>query len=206
MKQSKLTYSGPAISDPDIINRVPEAYSRLLNQVNGFIAFDGGLHVRGAVLSPKWHSLRVVWTGDLALYRLYPELRETDIPFGQDYLGDQFVMRDDVVYRLSGETGKLESLQTDFDGFLKHAQEDPVNYLYLEPLLQFQSEGGKLEPGQLLNILPPFIMKESEDGVSMQAISLFDQIKFLSDFSSQIAGARDGTEVTMKVVIRPKGH
>jgi hypothetical protein len=57
-----------------------------------------------------------------------------------------------------------------------------------------------------LNVLPPFIMKESEKGVSMRAISVADQIKFLADFSRQIAGASDGAEVQMKVVIKPQGH
>jgi hypothetical protein len=185
---------------------VPKTYSRLLKQINGFIAFEGGLHVRGAVKFPKWHSLREAWTGDLALYRLFPALRESDIPFGQDYLGDQFILRDETVLRMSGETGQLESLETDFDGFLKRAQKDPVNYLYLDPLSEFQNEGGKLTPGQLLNVLPPFIMKESENGVSMRAVPVSDQIKFLADFSKQIAGAGDGAEVTMKVVIKPPGH
>lgn len=206
MKLSNLTYSGPAISDSEIISLVPKAYGRLLHQVNGFIAFDGGLHIRGAVNFPRWHSLREAWTGDLALYRLFPTLRESDIPFGQDYLGDQFILRDDTVFRMSGETGQLESLETDFDGFLKRAQKDPENYLYLAPLLDFKEEGGKLTPGQLLNVLPPFIMKESEDGVSMRAIPVSDQIKFLADFSKQIAGVGDGAEVTMKVVIKPPGH
>jgi hypothetical protein len=203
---SDLTYSGPDISDPEIISRLPKAYSRLLKQVNGFIAFEGGLHIRGAVKLPRWHSLREAWTGDLALYRLFPELSESDIPFGQDYVGDQFILRDDVVFRMSGETGQLESLETDFDGFLKRAQKDPENYLFLNPLSEFQEEGGKLTPGQLLNVIPPFILKESEKGVLMRAIPVSDQIKFLADFASQIAGAGDGTEVTLKVVVKPPGH
>jgi hypothetical protein len=101
MKLPNLTYSGAAISDPDIINEAPEAYRRLLRQVNGFIAFDGGLHIRGAVKVPKWHSLRGAWKGDLALHKLFPELTESDIPFGQDYLGDQFILRDGTVFRMN---------------------------------------------------------------------------------------------------------
>lgn len=115
-------------------------------------------------------------------------------------------MRGDAVYRMSGETGKLESLETDLDGFLKRAQKDPVEYLSLNPLMEFQEEGGKLTPGQLLNVLPPFIMKESENGASMRAIPAADQLKLLADFSKQTAGANDGAGVTMKVVIKPPGH
>lgn len=206
LERPDFTYVGSNITDSEILDRVPEPYRRLLNQANGFIAFNGGLHVRGAVRAPKWHSLRAAWEGDNALHKLFPALAESDVPFAQNYLGDQFILRDDVVHRLSSETGKLESLQTDFDGFFKLAQEDPVNFLELEPLLQFQREGGTLQPGQLLNVLPPFIMKESEEGVSMRPIPVADQIKFLADFARQIAGAGDGAEVTLNVMIRPQGH
>src|SRR5687768_5955921 len=115
MEQTYITFKGSNVSDPEILKRVPEDYRRLLNQINGFVMFDGGLHVRGAVLTPEWHSLRKVWLGDLALYNLYPALKETDVPFAQDCLGDQFILRDDVVYRLSADSGDLECLEMGFD-------------------------------------------------------------------------------------------
>src|SRR5262249_55265061 len=71
MENTKPTYSGAGITDHQILDKVPENYRRLLHQMNGFIWFDGGLHVRGAVLSPSWHSLREVWSGDFALHKLY---------------------------------------------------------------------------------------------------------------------------------------
>ena len=46
--------SGAEITDPDILNRLPESYRSLLKNENGFILFNGGLHVRCAVLSPEW--------------------------------------------------------------------------------------------------------------------------------------------------------
>ncbi len=206
MEQAYITFKGPDVSDPEILTMAPDDYRRLLNQINGFVMFDGGLHVRGAVLSPEWHSLREVWLGDLALYNLYPVLKETDIPFAQDCLGDQFILRDAVVYGLSAETGELESLAMDLDTFLERAQENPVEFLSLQPLLQFMAEGGKLGLGQLLNAYPPFCMKQSEGGVSLKAVSMFEQISFLADFAKQIAGLPQGAEVTIKVINVPSGE
>ncbi|MGG6238945.1 hypothetical protein ACQ4N7_09915 [Nodosilinea sp. AN01ver1] len=175
------------MTDSEILDQVPEDYQRILNRVNGFILFDGGLHVRGAVITPEWHSLRTVWSGDFAIHQLFSALNELDVPFAQDCLGDQFVLRAGIVHKLNAEVGEVESLGIDLEVFLKHAQENSVEFLSLQPLLQFMREGGKLIPGQLLSVYPPFVAKESANGVSLRAISMFDRIGFLADFARQIA-------------------
>ena len=192
MEQSKPTYAGSEITDTEILDKVPEDYRRLLNQTNGFILFDGGLHVRGAVLAPEWHSLRKVWLGDSALHRLFLAIEETDVPFAQDCLGDQFVLRASVVHKLNAEIGEVESLGMSLETFLSHAQGNPVEFLSLQPLLQFMSEGGKLKSGQLLSVYPPFITKESADGVSLKAISMFDRLGLLADFAKQVTNISKG--------------
>jgi hypothetical protein len=192
MEQSNPTYAGSEITDTEILDRVPEDYRRLLHQTNGFILFDGGLHVRGAVLAPEWHALRKVWLGDSALHKLFPAIEETDVPFAQDCLGDQFVLRAGMVHKLDAEIGDVESLRMSLDTFLSHAQGNPVEFLSLQPLLQFMSEGGKLKPGQLLSVYPPFITKESADGVSLRAISMYDRLGFLADFARQVASISKG--------------
>ncbi len=206
MEQTYITFKGPDVSDPEILDRLPEDYRRLLNQINGFVMFDGGLHVRGAVIVPEWHSLRKVWIGDVALHKLYPTLKETDIPFAQDCLGDQFILRDDVVHHLSADSGDLECLEMGLDTFLQKAQENPVEFLSLQPLLQFVAEGGRLKLGQLLNAYPPFCMKQSGEGVSLRAVPMFEQVSFSADFAKQIAGLPEGAEVRIKVINVPNGE
>ena len=206
MERIKPDYVGSEITDTEILAKVPEDYRRLLSETNGFVLFDGGLHVRGAVLSPEWHSLRKVWLGDFALYRLFPAIEETDIPFAQDCLGDQFVLRDSIVYKLDAEVGEIDSLEVDLQTFLQQAQENTVEYLSLEPLLQFMSEGGKLQLGQLLSVYPPFIAEESANGVSLKAISMFDRISFLADFARQVADIPKGTKIEIKVENVPESE
>ncbi|HEV2913734.1 MAG TPA: hypothetical protein VGX92_10690 [Pyrinomonadaceae bacterium] len=203
MEQSNLTYIGSEITDPKILDKVPEDYRHLLNQTNGFILSDGGLHVRGAVLAPEWHSLRKVWLGDFALHRLFPAIHESDVPFAQDCLGDQFILRGGIVYKLDAEIGKVEGLGMDLETFLNRTQENPVEFLSLQPLLQFMGDGGKLKMGQLLSVYPPFIARESADGVSFKAVSMFDRLGFLADFARQIAEIPEGTKIEIKVVNVP---
>ena len=140
-----------------------------------------------------------VWFGSLALTKLYPAINNRDIPFGQDALGDQFILRGKVVHRLMGETGEVISLNCEFFEFLQSAQNDPQEYLELNPLIQFHNEGGALEPGQLLSAYPPFCVDQGKSGVSLKAIPTVERIRFLADCAAQISNLPDGTGI--KIIV-----
>src|SRR5215472_10564262 len=103
-----ITWRSESIDDVEILRDLPSSLVRVLSDINGFILHDGGLHVRGASLTPEWHSLRVAWRGPSAFHTLYERVQATDIPFAQDQVGDQFLIRNGGVLRLSAETGDLE--------------------------------------------------------------------------------------------------
>jgi len=192
-------YVGPPIDDLEMLERLPAPYRHLLERANGYVAYDGGLHVRGACLAPEWHSLRAAWDGDRALHRLFPAVAPGDIPFAEDALGDQYLLRAEVVHRLAGETGDVESLGVDLVGFDLAVRADPIGYLNLEPLEAFRAEGGALEPGQLLDVYPPYVFEESAVGVSFRAISAADRIEFLASLATQLRAIPDGTAVRLAI-------
>lgn len=200
MEVAGLTYRGPEITDHEILADIPQEYRSLLHEMNGCVIFNGGLHIRGAVESPDWHSLRHVWRGDLSLVKLFPAVKAADVPFAQDCFGDQFLLRSGLVHRLHAEYGELENLEIGLRAFVSRANENPLEFLMLEPLDRFLGEGGELDVGQLLNVYPPFVMKESGQGVSMKAVSMFEQIRFLADFACQIADVPDGGRIEIKVI------
>ena len=84
MELPGVTFEGPEIDDPEVFDALPSNVQRLLAQINGVVAFDGGLHVRGACLAPRWHSLRAAWWGPEALHRRYDAVGRDDVPFAQD--------------------------------------------------------------------------------------------------------------------------
>jgi hypothetical protein len=194
-----VTFTGPPLDDEEMLARLSANHAGLLRQINGFIQFEGGLHVRGACREPAWHSLRDAWEGEAAFYRLYPEVRPEDVPFAEDCLGDQFLLRDGRVWQLAAETGEIESLEVGLGGFFEAVQADPVEYLSLHPLLQFQREGGRLEAGQLLAAFPPFCTKESADGVSLRAISADERRRFLADLAAQLRDVPDGGQIDFRL-------
>jgi hypothetical protein len=196
-----ITFRGPPMDDPEMLSRLPADLRRLLTEVNGFILFDGGLHIRGACLQPDWHSLRKVWEGELALPDLYTRVQYEDVPFGEDCLGDQFLLRDGIVYRLAAETGELSSLNSGLFAFLDEAQKDPVNYLNLQPLLQFQREQGRsIKPGELLDAYPLFCTAESANGVDLKAVPALKRLSFLAHVAAQISKLPDGAKIQIKFV------
>lgn len=200
MELDDITYQGPPVDDPRILGRLPADYRSLLTQVNGFVQFGGGLHIRGACHAPTWHALRTVWEGEEALAVLYPGIvLPGDVPFGQDAVGDQFLLRDDTVYRLAAETGDIESLACGLFAFLGAAQADPVGYLSLQPLLQFHQQGGTLSPGELLSVYPPFCFAESASGVSLRSVGAMDRLRFLAGLAAQIRGVAEQDKVVIRV-------
>lgn len=200
MKLEHVTFTGPPLDDGHLLDRLPANLAGLLGQINGFIQFHGGLHVRGACHEPDWHSLRDAWDGEAAFWRLYPEVNQSDVPFAEDCMGDQFLLRDGVTHKLSAETGEIESLGIGLREFFEAVAADPVKFLSLQPLLQHQEDGGRLEPGQLLAASPPFCVEESADGVSLAAISTGERRRFLADLAAQLRDVPDGDQIEFRVV------
>ncbi|MBA3316052.1 MAG: SMI1/KNR4 family protein [Planctomycetota bacterium] len=200
MNQSSLPYAGPPIDDEGILEVLPESLVALVREVNGFIKYEGGLHVRGASLEPNWHSLREAWIGDLSFQRLYPRvINSEDLPFAEDCFGDQFFLRHEIVWRLAAETGDVEPLELSVAEFLQAAEADPVEFLSLQPLIRFQNEVGQLAPGMLLSAFPPYCIKTTGKAVDLRAIASLERRKFLADFAAQIADLPDGASVRFDI-------
>src|SRR5262245_39839314 len=108
MSISGITWRGESPDDIEILRELPQALSVLLADMNGCVLHSGALHIRGASLAPDWHSLRSAWRGPDALHRLYEEVKDSDVPFAQDQVGDQFLLRDGHICRLEAETGSVQ--------------------------------------------------------------------------------------------------
>ena len=75
MKLDGMTWRGGPVDDARVLPRLPDNHVSFLTQVNGSVAIAGGLHVRGACLSPTWHSLRAVMDGPASLHEAGGQLQ-----------------------------------------------------------------------------------------------------------------------------------
>jgi hypothetical protein len=200
MKLDEITFVGPPIDDGQLLDKLPANLAGLLQQVNGFIQLHGGFHVRGACREPLWHSLRNAWVGSDAFHHLYPAVGPEDIPFAEDCMGDQFLLRDGRVLQLAAETGDLRALELGMAEFFTSVQNDPVGFLSLNPLVRFQQDGGALEPGQLLSAAPPFCFEQPAEGVNLRAVPADERRRFLAELAAQLRDVQDGDYVEIKIV------
>jgi|SRR5437868_3297937 len=194
-----LTYRGAALDDIDILDRLPTDLQQLLAQRNGFVAFRGGLHVRGACVEPRWHSLRAAMEGPESFAARFRTIKKDDVPFAQDVFGDQFVLREGKVYKLDSYADQLEEVAGGVVDFFGKVQQDPIELLELGHLTQFEGTGETLRPGELLMEWPPFVVSESRKGVSLRRIPAPERLEFLADIAKQLRGVADGTKVEFKI-------
>lgn len=197
------TFVGPAMNDMSLAEQVPLDLFAVLVDVNGFVVFEGAFHLRGICAGPEWHSLDEAWRGDRAIHRQFPAVERSDIPFAQDALGNQFLLRDESVWLLAAETAELRPLELDFQDLLRSFIERPDDLLPTDMIRQFESGGELLHPGQLLSVYPPLCAQESAAGVSLLAVPALERIAFLSEFAAQIAGSANGARI--RIVVEKNG-
>ncbi|HEU4569834.1 MAG TPA: hypothetical protein VFS07_04625 [Gemmatimonadales bacterium] len=134
-----LTYRGAPLDDLDLLERLPVPLQQLLAQRNGFVAWRGAIHVRGACLAPAWHSLRAAMAGRPA----------GEVPFARDALGREFVLAGGKVWR-EERAGTRAEIARDLVDFLQRLATDPGGLLPLEALLAYEAAGHTLRPGEVL--------------------------------------------------------
>ena len=195
---ANTTFIGDPVTNREVSALRPYLRDLLLD-MNGFITFDGAFHVRGVCERPDWHSLHAAWESDAALHRLFSTLVTTDIPFAQDAIGNQFIIRENVIYRMEGETGTIECLDLPPEEFMEAVADQPTGYLPIDLVEQLRQSGGHLAPGELLSVYPPLCSRESSRGVSLRPIPARERLSFLSDFARQIDGVHDGTRARVFV-------
>lgn len=198
MELRGITWSGPDPDDAQILGELPHELRGVLSAINGFVLFGGAMHVRGALHEPDWHSMRAHWRGPVALAALYPAVDADDVPFAQDCVGDQFLLRDGSVVRLCAETGDVEPLGMSLAEFLERACADPTEFLGAHPLIQHRNDGGELQPGMLLHAYPPFCIQGSAAGVSLRAVPAVELIRAHALLARQLASVPDGTRVRIR--------
>ena len=195
MNVPNITWKGESIEDVEILSELPADLVHVLTETNGFILHRGAVHVRGACLGPEWHSLRAAFHGPKAFHTLYEDVRPSDIPFAQDQVGDQFLIREGIVLRLFAETGEIERLSGSLHDFFSRVSSDIEGFLNV-------GLSHNMEPGQLLWAYPPFCFQQSGAGASLAPLPASEVILLHADLARQIRDVPDGGEVEFKVVRR----
>jgi len=192
-----VIYQGEPVSDAATFARLPLVLQGFLLQCNGLLAYQGGLHVRGCCAAPAWHSLREAWDGTTALHTRYAAVRPTDIPFAEDYTGNQFLLRGEEVMFLDTETGETAYLRVGFEQFISGVEKFPQQALGLELLISYLKGGGHLRPGELLSVQPPQCVEAPDQQRTLRPQPTAERLAFLASFYRQIKNLPDGQAIRL---------
>ncbi len=188
MEFKGVTYRGDLPIDEDLALRIPQDLLDFYRDTNGLIAYNGGLQIRACTNSDHWNSLGRYWTGERALSRCYPNLLTSDIPFGQDCVGDQFFIREDGVWLLSTETGEVIDMEATLFEFFENCIEDPVEYLAMEPLVHHLDMEGTLSPGMLVHVVPGLSLDVPDDtSYHIDSLTVDERLDWLIKFFNEHA-------------------
>lgn len=193
MNPSNRTWEYGDSDDKELFDELPTNLRAVIASPNGFILNHGAIHFRGCVKRPAWHSLRAAWRGPHAFHLLYPDILETDVPFAQDQVGDQFLLRGKEVFQLDAETGAVSRFEADLQSFLSGIAGDIAEYLNVGLYHQ-------LQPGFLLHAHPPFCVAESGQGISLRPVPAEELILFHADLANQIREVPDGGKVKFTII------
>ncbi|MFZ5635877.1 MAG: SMI1/KNR4 family protein [Pseudomonadota bacterium] len=170
----------------------------LLSKRNGFYAFEGALHVFPvSVLGPaigieQWNDAGL-WRGD------YPEISEEALFFAEDIFGGQFCIEEDRVFSFDPETGQLEHLADDLDGWAKAILMD-YEVLTGHPLAKsWQVENGRLPEGRRLVPITPFVMGGEFSIGNLRACDAVQGMRLRAEIAAKIRDLPDGASVAFGV-------
>ncbi|GAB2951847.1 hypothetical protein GCM10027048_16060 [Hymenobacter coalescens] len=195
-----ITYIGEPVSDSATFKLLPFDMQAFMLQNNGLIAYFGGIHIRGCCQEPAWHSIKEAWQGENAFWRTYRNMKHSDLPFGQDAVGNQFFLRRGQVWFMDTETGEVQSLNVDFRRFIEGVERFPQQALDLSVVGTFLqlTNGGHLEPGELLAVYPPSCIKTEGEEFNLTRMPTETRLHSLANLYEQIIRLKPGQKIRLR--------
>ena len=170
----------------------------MLRHRNGFYALDDALHVYPSHSNQQEIGLDC-WN-DASLWRdKYEGMADNCLFFAEDIFGGQFCIKDNDIYVFDPETGSLEFLATDIEGW---ATAIINNYEVLTgyPLAHlWEKQFGKLPPKKRLLPKVPFIMGGDFSLGNLYLADVVEGMKFRADIAQKIKNLPDGSLVKMDI-------
>ena len=171
----------------------------LLKKKNGFYAFESALRVMPAETDgpeiglADWNSEQL-WIGE------YQGMAKGLLFFAEDIFGVQFCIRADGVYKFDPETGHIDKLATNFEGW---ADVILSNYRFLTgyPLAhEWQRANGKIASGVRLVPKRPFVAGGEFSLQNLYPLDAVAAMRLRASIAVQIRDLPDGAAIRLNVV------
>jgi len=172
----------------------------LLQQKNGFFAFESALHVypvgevgHGFTELSKWNSMHV-WKDayDVDLAEVFC--------FGENLFGEQFAIVGDRVCRFDPETAELEETSRTLEGWAEQLISDPDYVVGYALGREWQQTNGCLLNGNRLVPKIPFVCGGEFNIGNLYSIESVRGMRLRGSLANQIANLPDGAKIQFDVI------
>jgi len=171
----------------------------LLQERNGFYAFESALHVYpansfgGEIGLVEWNATDL-WISE------YGGLANGNLFFAEDVFGDQFCIRPDGVYYFEAETAALKQLAHDLEGWARVLLND-CEYWSGYPIAHaWQKSHGRLTVGKRLLPKIPFWSGGEYELGNLYEGPVVEAMRTRGHVACQIKDVPDGAKVRLRVV------
>jgi len=172
--------------------------ANLLQQKNGFYAFESALHVfpacqkNGVMDLEKWNDPSL-WT------KHYENMASGTVFFAEVICGDQFGIRRKEIVRFEAETGLMEPIALSLEEWASVVLND-YNYQTGYPLARnWQQVHGPLAPGERLVAIRPFVLGGDFDVANLFALDAVKAMHYHGDIAIRIRDVPNGTKITFGI-------
>lgn len=188
---------GPAVSG---VAGVVSDLSDLLTRSNGFFAFESALHVLPSGPAPIGTMSVQLWN-DADLWRgSYGGAAEDLLFFAEDIFGGQFALSAAGVVSFDPETGDVEQLANDLEGWADRILAD-YELLTGFPLAHaWQLSHGQLPVTKRLLPKRPFVLGGEFVVENLYALDAVEGMRLRAELATQLRNLPDGASVTFKIV------
>jgi len=171
----------------------------MLRQRNGFYALEGALHVFPSHSSQQEIGL-VDWNENILWRNDYQGLADGCLFFSEDVFGGQFCIKDSKVFTFDPETGALEYLAGDLEGWAQAIISDYEVLTGYSLAHQWQEENGQLPAKKRLLPKVPFVAGGEFILDNLYLADVVEGMRFRADIANQIKDLPDGVQIKFDVV------
>jgi hypothetical protein len=200
--EKMLSIAGPPLSSAQNppLGAGYEPLMPILSRLNGFFAFESALHVFPGGPVPDGITNLESWNGPDCWRYAYRELADGLVFFAEDIFGGQFAFHDGAIAAFEPETGAVEKLADDLEGW---AEQVLTRYAVLTgyPIAhRWQAEHGPIPAGQRLLPKRPFVLGGKYELENLYALDAGKGMCLRGELAVQIKDLPDGARIEFKII------
>ena len=173
--------------------------AQLLATRNGFLAFDGALHVLPIGHVDQGYDL-TRWNSHTLWRNMYDNVQGC-LFFAEDIFGEQFCIVDDQICRFDPETGEYDLMAESLEEWAYYMLDDFITETGYPIVQAWQTHHGALPHGQRLVPIIPFILGGRFSLENLRPLDAAEGMRQRAIVAQQVRNLPDGTDV--HVIITP---